>query len=90
MKTVTADPEDLYDYEWNFEGDYPDTDDIASQTVTSSDASMVVSNIAKDGDRVVAWATGGTLGTTVRLKCTINTTGGRRFVRRTDVFIRLR
>jgi hypothetical protein len=90
MKVVTADPEDKLDYEWDFTGDYPDTDGIATKTVTASDPDVTVSAVDHTGDRVVAWATGGTIGTTVQLKCQITTTDGRIFNRRTDLLIRYR
>lgn len=90
MKIVTADPEDKLDYEWDFTGDYPDADSISAQTVTADDPGVTVTGVAKDGARIVAWATGGTVNTTVQLKCKITTTQGRIFVRRTSLVIQYR
>jgi hypothetical protein len=75
VKVVTADPEDVLDYEWDFASDYPDTDAIATKTVTSSDPAVTVS---------------GEIGTTVELKCKVTTTEGRTLVRRTSLLIRYR
>jgi hypothetical protein len=90
VKVVTADPEDMLPYECEFAGDYPDTDTIVDEDVVSDDPAVTVSDIGHDGTRVVAWATGGTIGTTVQLKCTITTTGGYTIVRRTSLLIRHR
>jgi hypothetical protein len=90
VKVVTADPEDVLDYEFDFASDYPDTDNIATKTVTASDPSVTVSGITHAGDRVVAFATGGEIGTTVELKCKVTTTEGRTLVRRTSMLIRYR
>ena len=91
MKVVTQDPDEKLDYEWDFTSDLVEGDGIQSVTVTAEpDTMTTITDVDHLDGRVVAWAEGGRLGTTVELKCTITTTAGRRFVRRTSLLMRHR
>jgi hypothetical protein len=90
VKVVTQDPAEKLDYEFEFASDLPDGDTVVTQTVVADDADVAVTDVARTGTLVVGWVEGGTMGTTVQLKCTVTTAQGRRFVRRTSLLMRPR
>lgn len=90
MKVNTQDPGERLDYEWDFAADLPAGDTVATEAVVSNDPLVTISDVARTGTVVVAWAEGGSMGTTVQLVCTVTTVQGRRFVRRTSLLMRPR
>lgn len=77
--TITKDPDAVLDYTWDW------TDWLTPLADTIVDHEMVVdsgitvdsSNIDVAGKKVIAWVSGGTLGTTYGLTCRIITQDGR-------------
>ena len=91
MSAIPKDPEAVLDYAWNW-ANWLDTsttpnESIITHTVTvptglTLDSSAVVDGANTAGttvtdSQVVAWFSGGTVGTTYRVECLITTSAGR-------------
>lgn len=93
---IFHDPEARLDYRWDW-GE-PDSwgrtwlggDTITDAVVTSPDPSVLIEDVDHDDTSVVAWVSGGTVGTTVQLTCHITTAAGRQDDRTINLAIRQR
>jgi hypothetical protein len=74
----THDPDASLDYTFNWDPWLDPSDSIDAFTVTANDDTVSVDQTLNTPRYVVAWVSGGTLGTVVDLTCHIVTTAGRR------------
>lgn len=82
------DPSARLDYGWDWVDWLAEVGDtIASRTVTVTKGDVVVESSAIVGTQVVAWVTGGTLGTEAEVTFHITTAGGRQDDRTTKLVI---
>lgn len=93
---IFHDPQARLDYRW--EWGEPDSwgrtwlggDTITDAVVTSPDPSIEIEDVSHDDTSVVAWVSGGTVGTSVKLTCHITTAAGRQDDRTINLAIRQR
>lgn len=86
--TIVKDPQAVLDYTFNWTAWLDDiTDALASHLVTA-DAGITVDSSSIVGKTVVAWISGGTVGTTYRVACKVTTSGGRTDER--SIFIKVK
>lgn len=70
------DPDGRLDWRWDWAAELPG-DRITDAAVTSADPLIVIEDVAHDDGSVVAWVTGGSVGTTAAVRCRVVTESGR-------------
>lgn len=93
---IFHDPQARLDYRWDWGEPGRDgrtwlgEDVLDDATVTSSSPSVSIEDVTHDDTSVVAWVSGGTVGTTVQITCHITTASGRQDDRTINLAIRQR
>lgn len=71
------DPAAVLDYQFDWSAWLPEGDTISEANVTA-DEGLEVSQLSHAGGKVTAWVSGGVVGRTYLLTCSITTAGGRK------------
>lgn len=74
---LTKDPDAVLDYVFDWSAWLADGETILTHQVTVEAGDAVIDSTSQTTDTVVAWLSGGTLGTDVELRCRVTTTEGR-------------
>jgi hypothetical protein len=92
---IPKDPEAVLDYKFAWGADSPPWLDsgetIASATVdVPTGLTLESQSVTDDGESVLVWLSGGTIGATYLVECTIVTTKSRTDVRRMPIYVKER
>lgn len=74
---VNHDPDDRLDYKWDWSTFLEEGELIDDATVVAGNLLVETPTVVNSGTAVVAWISGGTLGTTVDAVCHVTTSNGR-------------
>ncbi|AQG98363.1 hypothetical protein A9R05_05635 [Burkholderia sp. KK1] len=89
VPSFTKDPQAVLDFNWDWSGWLAANETITEQTVTPA-AGIVVDSSSIQGKVVAAWISGGAVGTTYIVACTITTSAARTETRRIQIAVQLR
>ena len=86
--TITKDPDAVLDYIFDWEDWIDDVSDTLADHTMVPESGITVDSSSIVSKTVVAWVSGGTVGTTYRLTCRIVTAAGRTDDR--SIFLKIR